>query len=313
MQLEVFAGRAPRALIPDLTRHVEAWRPDVLVRENTEFAACLVAEKNGLPHASIGTGSQSSRGERRALFAETLDQRRAELDLPPDPGAEMLFRYLQLAFIPPGWDGDVEHPPTIHFIRYDNPDRPGETRPAWLDAPRDRPLVLASLGTLMNGVPGLFEAIIEAVAGEPIEVVAAIGRDQDPGRFSTPPPNVRIEQYVSQIQVLAECAMFVAHGGFNGTKEALRLGLPLVVIPIGGDQHYTAERVEALGLGRAVGPHERDPATIRSRIREVMAEARYRDSARAFAAEMQALPSIEHAVTLLEQLARDGRPIPRTT
>jgi UDP:flavonoid glycosyltransferase YjiC (YdhE family) len=311
MQAEVFAGRAPRALIPDLERHVASWRPDVIVRENTEFAGCLVAEQHGLPHASIGTGSQSSRGERRALFGEALAIHRAAMELPPDPDAEMLFRFLHFAFIPPSWDGDIPHPPTIHFIRYDNPVRPGEARPPWLDLPRDRPLVLASLGTLMNDVPGLFEAIIEAVAGEPIEVVAAIGRDQDPARFGTPPPNVRIERFVPQIQVLAESAMFVAHGGFNGTKEALRLGLPLVVIPIGADQPYTAERVEALELGRAVGPGERDPATIRSRVREVLGDDRFRSNAQSFAAEMEALPPIEHAVALLERLVTERRPIPR--
>jgi N-glycosyltransferase len=110
--------------------------------------------------------------------------------------------------------------------------------------------------------------------------------------------------------VLGECAVFVAHGGFNGTKEALRMGLPLVVLPIGGDQHYTAERVEALGLGRAVAPTERDPATIRSRIREVLADPRYADRARAFSEEMQALPPIGHAIDLLVQLARERRPIP---
>lgn len=201
----------------------------------------------------------------------------------------MMFRYLHLAFIPPRWDGDMTHLPTIHFIRYDNPDRPGEARPAWLDEPRDRPLVLAALGTVMNTLPGLFEAIIAAVDDEPIEVVAAIGRDQDPARFGTPPPNVRTEAYVPQIQVLAECAAFVTHGGFNSTKEALRLGIPLVVIPIGGDQPYTAERVEALALGRAVSPEERDPAFIRGRIREVLAEPRYRANAQRFSEEMQAL------------------------
>jgi len=311
MQVEVFAGRAPRALIPDLERHVEDWRPDVLVRENTEFAGGLVAEQHGLPHASIGTGSQGSLGARRTLFAETLGVRRREMGLPPDPGAEMLFRYLHFSFVPPSWEGEVERPPTIHFIRYDNPDRPGEQRPAWLDEPRDHPLVLASLGTLMNDQPGLFESIIAAVAGEPLDVVVAIGRDQDPARFGTPPPNVRIERYVPQVLVLAECALFVAHGGFNGTKEALRFGLPLVVIPIGGDQPYTAERVEALGLGRAVAPTERDPATIRARIREVLADPRYTGRARGFAREMQALPPIEHAVDLLGRLARDRRPLPR--
>ncbi|HYK96703.1 MAG TPA: glycosyltransferase [Candidatus Dormibacteraeota bacterium] len=312
MQLEVFAGRAALAMIPDLVRHAEAWRPDVLVNENGEMAASLVAEKLDRPHASIGAGSLSSLPERREQLGPTLSIRRAELGLPPDPEAEMLFRYLHFAFVPPRWDGEVAHPETIHFIRYENPDRPGEVRPGWLDAPRDRPLVLASLGTLMNGLPGLFEAIIEAVAGEPIEVVAAIGRGQDPARFGTPPTNVRIEAFVPQILVLAESTLFVAHGGFNGTKEALRLGLPLVVIPIGGDQPYTAERVEALGLGRAVAPSERDPATIRSRIREVLADERFRRNAQAFAADMQALPPMEHAVALLEELARERQPIPRS-
>jgi MGT family glycosyltransferase len=245
------------------------------------------------------------------MFAAGLSERRAELGLPPDPDAEMMFRYLQLAFTPPSWDGDVTHPPTVHFIRYDNPERPGDVRPDWLDAARDRPLVFASLGTEMNDVPGLFEAIIEAVGGEPIEVVAAIGRGGDPARFGMPPRNVRIERYVPQILVLAEADLFITHGGFNSTKEALRLGLPLVVTPIGGDQPYTAERVDALGLGRAVGPDERDPATIRARVTEVLAEPRYRANAQAFSEEMQALPPMEHAVALLELLARDRIPIPR--
>jgi UDP:flavonoid glycosyltransferase YjiC (YdhE family) len=312
IQRRVFGERAPLRMLPDLLGHAEEWRPEVIVRENGEWAGCLVAEKLGLPHASIGSGSMSGRDDRRALFAEVMSLRRSEIGLPSDPEGRMTFRYLHVAFTPPSWEGDEPRPATAHYIRYDNPERPGETRPAWLDEPRDRPLVLASLGTLMNDLPGLFEAIVEAVAGEPIEVVAAIGRDQDPARFGTVPPrNVRIEQFVPQIQVLAECELIVTHGGFNSTKEALRLGIPLVVTPIGGDQPYTAERVEAMGLGRAVAADERDPATIRSRVREVLAEPSFRANAQAFAAEMQALPPIGHAVELLQQLARDGRPIPR--
>jgi UDP:flavonoid glycosyltransferase YjiC (YdhE family) len=308
---QVFAGRAVQRMIPDVLRHVEEWKPDVLAHENTEFAASLVAEKVGLPHASIGTGALSSRGDRAELFAGALSARRDELGMPPDPDAEMMFRYLHFAFIPPSWDGDFTHLPTIHFIRYDNPKRPGETRPGWLDEPRDWPLVLASLGTLMHTLPGLFEAIIQAVADEPMEVVAAIGRGVDRARFGTVPANVRIEHYVAQIQVLGECDLFITHGGFNSTKEALRLGIPLVVIPIGGDQPYTAERVEALGLGRAVSPEERDPANIRARVREVLGEPRFRANAERFSEEMQELPPIGHAVTLLEQLAREGEPILR--
>ena len=133
--------------------------------------------------------------------------------------------------------------------------------------------------------------------------MAAIGRDQDPARFGDPPPNVRIEGYVPQIPVLEEAAAFITHGGFNSTKEALSLGVPLVVIPISGDQPYTAERVEALGLGRRVGPEERTPGTIRKRLREVMRDPGYRKNARQFAAEMAALPGVDYAVELLEELA----------
>lgn len=171
--------------------------------------------------------------------------------------------------------------------------------------------MLASLGTLHHAEAGIFEAIIEAVADEPIEVVAAIGRDQDPARFGRVPSNVRIERHVPQIVVLEEASAFITHGGFNSTKEALSLGIPLVVIPISADQPYTAERVEALGLGRRVGPEERTSYTIRSRLREVLDGPGYRAAARAFATEMAELPGVDHAVRLLERLARDREPILR--
>jgi UDP:flavonoid glycosyltransferase YjiC (YdhE family) len=307
----VFAGRAVEAMRPDLERHVERWRPDVIVRETAEFAGCLVAERMGLPHASIATGSWSSLDDRRQVVADVLDGWRERLGMQPDPSAQMMYRYLHLALTPPSWDGDALLPQTAHFIRYVNPRSRRESRPAWLDEPRDRSLVLASLGTVAHAEAGVFEAILEAVTGEPIEVVAAIGRDQELARFGEPPPNVRIEGYVPQIPVLAEAAAFITHGGFNSAKEALSLGVPLLVIPISGDQPYTSERVEALGLGRRIGPEERSPEIIRERLRDVLADPTYRATARQFADEMAALPGVDHAVQLLERVQRDRKPMPR--
>jgi UDP:flavonoid glycosyltransferase YjiC (YdhE family) len=306
-----FATRGVEAMLPDLLEHARAWQPDVIVRESAEHAGPLVAEMLRLPHVSIGTGAWSGRDERRAMVADVMDGWCRQLGLPPDPDGHIIFRYLHLAFTPPRWDGDHVHPQTVHFIRYENPERPGEERPAWLDEPRHGPMVFASLGTVMHSEPGLFEAIIEGLANEPMTVIAAVGRDADLARFGTPPPNVRIERYVPQIAVLGEADLFVTHGGFNGTKEALSLGLPLVVLPIGGDQPYTAERVEALGLGRSIGPDERDAATIRDRVRQVLADPRFRANARQFAADMRALPPMSHAVALVERLVRERRPLLR--
>ena len=306
-----FATRAVEAMLPDLERHAERWRPNVIVRESAEYAGCLVAERIGIPHAAVATGSRSARDEMRLVVADILDEWRTELGMNPDPTARMPFRFLLLAFTPSRWDDGDVHPPTATFIRYVNPKARSQSHPAWLDAPRDRPLVLASLGTVHHREAGLLEAILDAVAGEPIEVVAAIGRDQDAARFGRPPPNVRIEPYVPQIAVLERASAFITHGGFNSAKEAMSLGIPLVVVPISADQPYTAERVEALGLGRRVGDDERTPEIIRDRLREVLNDSAYRERSRAFAAEMAALPGADHAVRLLEQLARDPEPILR--
>ncbi len=305
-----FGTRAVEAMLPDLERHARDWRADIIVRESAEFAGCLVAERLGLPHASVATGSHSAVDRARFVAADVLEGWRGKLGLAPDPSAQMVFRYLSLVFTPPRWDkGD--HPSTAHFIRYQHPRARREPRPDWLDEPRDRPLVLASLGTIHHAEAGIFEAILEAVDGEPIQVVAAIGQDQEPARFGRPPDNVRIEQFVPQLVVLDQADAFITHGGFNSTKEALSLGIPLVVIPIAADQPYTAKRVEALGLGRRVRPHERTPDVIRTRLREVLADPSYQTAARAFAADMAALPGVDHAVGLLERLARDRQPIIR--
>jgi len=310
-QRTVFGTRAPQRIIPELSRLIAEWPPDVIVRESTEYAGCLVAEKAGIPHASVATGSAGSQADRARLLRGVLNARRAEIGLEPDSGGQMMFRYLHFALTPPRWEGDHTPPATAHFIRYQNPVRAGEHRPAWLDERRSRPLVLASLGTLMYREAGLLEAIISALGDEPVEAVVVVGRDVDTSRFAAIPINVRLEAFVPQITVLGECSLFVTHGGFNSTKEALSLGVPLVVIPIGADQFFTAERVEALGLGRRVSRTERQPEVIRARVREVLADARYRHQADAFAADMAALPPIEHAVALLERLAQERRPIPR--
>jgi UDP:flavonoid glycosyltransferase YjiC (YdhE family) len=309
-QRTVFGTRAPQRLIPDLLRHVETWRPDVIVRESAEYAGCLVAEKVGIPHASLATGSTGSQDDRPRLLGSVLNERRRELGMEPDPASRMMFRYLHFALTPPRWEGDSTPSATTHHLRYENPPRAGEHRPEWLGEPRTEPLVLASLGTLMYREPGLLQAIVEAVADEPMQVVVVIG-DQDPASFGSQPRNVRFAERVPQITVLSECDLFITHGGFNSTKEALSFGLPLVVLPIGGDQPFTARRVAALGLGLAVAPEEREPDIIRARVRRVLQEPEFRASARAFADEMEALPPMSHAVGLLERLVQEKRPILR--
>jgi UDP:flavonoid glycosyltransferase YjiC (YdhE family) len=311
MQREVFAAAAPDRLMPDLAQAVEDWRPEVLLRESSEFAACVLAEKLGLPHAAVATGSSASLDAGRRFFAEALTKLRQRHGLSPDPKAGMMHRYLTFSLMPATWDGDAVVPATLHYIRYESPPTAGGELPEWLRSSGERPLVLAALGTLMYREPGLLAAIIEALGQLPVDAVVAIGPDQDPAQFGIVPANVRLEPFIAQIDALVGATVFVTHGGFNSIKEALSQGVPLVVIPIGAEQPYTAGRVEALGLGRAVAVDERTPQVIRDRTAEVLGDPRFRRNAAALAAEIALLPPLGQAVALVERLAEDHQPILR--
>jgi MGT family glycosyltransferase len=167
--------------------------------------------------------------------------------------------------------------------------------------------VLASLGTVFNTTPGVLEAIVTGVAGQDVNLIVAIGPNQDTARFGSVPSNVRLESYVAQPQLLPHCDLFITHGGFNSVKESLTAGVPMVVVPITADQPYCAQRCAALGVGRVVMPDQRNAETVRSAVEAVLGDAAYATKARAFAAEMHALPGPETVVALLSDLVTNDR------
>ena len=52
---------------------------------------------------------------------------------------------------------------------------------------------------------------------------------------------------MSQLEVLQHADVFVTHGGMNSSSEALYYGVPLVVIPVTGDQPFVAKRLTEVG------------------------------------------------------------------
>jgi UDP:flavonoid glycosyltransferase YjiC (YdhE family) len=83
-------------------------------------------------------------------------------------------------------------------------------------------------------------------------------------------------------------------------------GLPLVVVPLFGDQPDNARRVEAVGAGVVVWPNPEaardslrssiDPVALREAVETVLADPSYGRSARTIAAEMAELPPADEAL-----------------
>jgi MGT family glycosyltransferase len=277
-------------MLPDLIGVAREWPADLIVRESLEFSGCVAAEALGLPHASVAAAADSALDRRREL-AGPLGPLRQQAGLPADPGGDMAFRYLHLCFTPPGFDGPgARFPPTAHFFAHHSTPGPHDDLPPWLDHLAERPTVLVSMGTVFHRTPGLHETILAALRDEPVNLLIALGFDQDPVRLGPLPPHVRVQPILPQAALLPRCALLVSHGGFNSVKEALAEGVPLVIVPIAGDQPYCARRCQALGVGRVIWPAERTAGVIRAAARTVLGDPSYREHARRMRDEVAALP-----------------------
>src|SRR5437660_3110469 len=196
--------RAARTLLPEMLRLLTSLRPDVVLSEGLDYAAPLAAEAIGIPHARWSI--EAYRPQR--LVAGTLgpvwNQTRIELGLLPDPQLDRLCPSLYLDLYPPCLQRvpPQELPPVCRSLRPEPFLPGGDEAPDRLAPQEGRPTVLVTLGTIFNRAEGALELLVEALAGEPVNVVAAIGANRDPASLGPQPGNVRVERYVSLPAVL---------------------------------------------------------------------------------------------------------------
>jgi UDP:flavonoid glycosyltransferase YjiC (YdhE family) len=302
----LFIGLLARVMLPDLLALCRTWHPDLLVRENSEFAACVAGEMLGLPYATVrATGSSPTFYANRHRLAASLGALREYAALPPDPDAQMPFRHLYLMAEPPSFSQDEVSPTTRYMRPVDMVARKNEHPPAWLDDLPGHPTVYATLGTAM-GRSGQAQrtlcSVLEALRDEAINVIVTVGPDVDPADFGPQPPNIRVERFIPQELLIPRCDLVLTHGGFGTVKGALSHGVPMVLMPHSADQPDNAVRCAASGVGVMVGA-DRSPEAIRDAVRRVLSDASFRINAQRVRAEIQELPGPEDMVPLLEKLA----------
>ncbi len=308
---ELFTDLWPRHTIPDLLALAATWQPDLIVRENMEYGGCIAAERLGLPHAVVAVNVVSEFIPADQLAAP-LNAQRAAFDLPPEPGMAMLYRYLRLCPFPPGLqDPALPVTPTTHYLRPMLGDHSGpEGLPPWAESLPDRPVVYVGMGTTFNK-PEVFRAFIAGLRDDALTLIVTVGRDQAPVDYGPQPENVHIERYIPLSLLLPHCDLVVTNGGSGTLVAALGHGLPLVVVPIAADHPQNAARCMALGLGKVVMPADLTPESARDAVLGVLGDPTYRRNAERLRDEMAALPGPEHAVELLERLARERQPLMR--
>jgi MGT family glycosyltransferase len=298
--LRVLSSRAPHEA-PDLLGAIEEESPDALLVDVLSWGARSAAEAWGgpwacfsppfLPLASrdgppMGMGLRPWPGPlgslrdrlghsftRRGLdryLGPTLAKVRRDLGLPRPRHVEDLF----LA------------PPLLIYmtaapLEYPRPDWPGSIvmvgpcawePPGGLPADLAEvkaPLALVTTSTEFQDDGRLVRTALEALAAEPLHVVATLPAESADGLAA--PDNATVLPFAPHGPILDRAVCAITHGGMGATQKALARGVPVCVVPFGRDQPEVARRVEVAGAGSRLPAGRLIPGRLRRKVREGIA------------------------------------------
>ena len=300
---ELFGRVRAAAALPGMELAMDAWRPDLVLRESCEFAGAVAGEARGIPVARVGIGTYAMESWAVRAAAPAVSELRFAAGLEPDPSGHRLAASPYLTLTPAAMEiaGGPEPAGALRFHDAAPPLRA-------VRAGDDDPLVYVSFGSVaptMGFFPDLYRAVIDALAALPIRLLVTVGDAADPAALGPLPAHVRVERWIPQAAVFTEADAMVGHGGFGTTLGALLAAVPQVVVPLFADQPYNARQVEALGAG--IAADAKDPAGIRAAVERLLDEPAFRVAAGRVALEAQGLPAIDEAPAALEAVAAAAR------
>ncbi len=284
-------------VLDDLLALCRELEPTLLVFEPYFLAAPLVAALTGAHPVLHGIGPRPDPGVMElASDAVSPIWREFGFDVPPAAG---IYSGTAVAICPPSFDpvgpGD---------------DRFQALRPTPLPLPEPaplpvsfahpgHPLIYLTLGTFSNSDLGLFRLVLAALEDESVNVIATVGRDNDPLELGPTPENARVERFIDQAQLLPHCAAVVHHAGAGTMFGVLAHGLPSLTLPQSADNFINATLLAKAGAAQNLMPGEVTGVSVRSGLRSVLDDAGYRRSAQKIADEIGAMPSPREVASVL--------------
>ena len=293
------AGDAALALLPLMERE----RFDVVVSDILTLAPALAAERAGLrratliPHiypvqepglpffafGALAPRTAVGRGLwRRALpmlirgleqGRDEMNETRAKVGLEPidrlhggiSDELAVVATFPQLEY-PRAWPASVHVTGSFGFeLPYPDVELPDG----------DDPLVLVAASTAQDPDCRLIRVALEALADEPVRVLATTNGHFPPDPLPTPPPNARLVDWLSYSQAMAAADLVVCHGGHGTVARSLGAGVPLVCVPAIGDMAETGARVAWSGAGVMLPWRLLSASTLRLATRKALAEPSY--------------------------------------
>jgi UDP:flavonoid glycosyltransferase YjiC (YdhE family) len=140
--------------------------------------------------------------------------------------------------------------------------------------PGDAPLVVIAPSTAVSGAAGMAEMALTALEGVGVRAVVSTFGSEPDGL-----PGWARAGFGRQDEMLREASVVVCGGGHGLLAKALLAGVPVVVVPGGGDQWEVANRVARQGSGVIVRPATVE--ALRAAVVRVLGDRRFAAAAAA--------------------------------
>lgn len=193
-----------------------------------------------------------------------------------------------------------------HNLFYTGPFRDTENRKIqefpW-ERLNGRPLIYASLGTVRNKMPRVFQLIAEACTSLDVQLVISLGGGSlTPDDLGTLPGDPVVVHYAPQIELLQKASLTITHAGLNTTLESLAEGVPIVAVPLADDQPGVAARIKWSGVGKIINPRSLTVNALRTALQETMTDTRYRHAAQAMKLRIGIMDGASAAAKIAENV-----------
>jgi UDP:flavonoid glycosyltransferase YjiC (YdhE family) len=127
------------------------------------------------------------------------------------------------------------------------------------------------------------------------------------------PEGVRHVAFAPFGQLLPRCAALVHHGGIGSTAQALRAGIPQLIMAMSHDQPDNGERIRRLHCGDWTTPRAFTARRVARQLRHLLGDPRVAEGCRSAARQFDHADGLGVACDLLERLAQQPAPPARGT
>ncbi|KFR08237.1 UDP-glucuronosyltransferase 1-1, partial [Opisthocomus hoazin] len=148
---------------------------------------------------------------------------------------------------------------------------------AIVNASGEHGIVVFSLGSMVSEIPMKKAiAIADALGSVPQTVLWRYGGEVPPNL----PKNVKLVKWLPQNDLLAhpKTRAFITHGGSHGVYEGICNAVPMVLMPLFGDQMDNAKRVESRGAGLTLNILEMTSNDISTALKAVINDKKYKEN-----------------------------------